>query len=306
MKYKIAKLRSAVSRLAKLDRELDQIKINQGLILAKLQATMPSDSLADCEFKVFSQWGEDGIIQHLVRAVPIANRTFVEFGVEDFSESNCRFLLMKDYWAGYVIDGSERNISRLRSAYYFWKFPLRAKQAFVTRENIDELLRESGFDGDLGLLSVDIDGVDYFVLERIQAYWPRIIIVEYNAVFGKRRAVSVPYLRDFRRRSAHYSNLYYGASLAAFAHLLCGRNYALVGVNAAGNNAFFVRRDILPDAVKERTVDQCFRDSCFREGRTPSGHLSLWEGEDRRRQMQALPLVDVITGATLTVGQLEG
>ncbi len=305
MRTRIFKLRSAAGRIAKLDRELDQIKINQGLILSKLNGAVQSDEIADYEFKVFSQWGEDGIIQYLTSVVPIANRTFVEFGIEDFSESNCRFLLMKDYWAGYVLDGSEQNISRLENSYYYWKYPLRAKRSFVTRENVDSLLKESGFDHDLGLLSVDIDGVDYHVLEALQAYRPRIAIVEYNSVFGRSRAVTVPYRSDFTRTSAHYSNLYYGASLRAFEYLLSSRGYSLIGVNSAGNNAFFVRRELLPNSLKERTAEECFRDSSFRESRNSSGALALLSGAERRREIGALPMVDVITGATLTVSEID-
>jgi hypothetical protein len=288
-----------------LDRELDQLKVNQGLLISRAYLGVQSEELANYEFKVFSQWGEDGIIQHLIRSVPIANPTFIEFGVEDFSESNCRFLLMKDYWEGYVIDGSSRNIARLQNSYYFWKYRIRARAAFVTRENIDQLLAESGFDRDLGLLSVDIDGMDYHVLERIQAYRPRILIAEYNAVFGKDRAVSVPYRPDFQRTVAHYSNLDYGESLRAFDYLASSRGYTLVGVNSAGSNAFFIRCDVMPNNLKSRTVDECFGDACFREGGDKTGRLSLPSGADRRRVISKPPVVDVVTGAERTVGGIE-
>ena len=97
---------ATIVRLLKIDRDLDAIKINQGRILSALNAQKKSSRLIDYEFRVFSQWGEDGIIQFLVSNLNIKNKTFIEFGVEDFSESNCRFLLMKDNWSGFVIDGS--------------------------------------------------------------------------------------------------------------------------------------------------------------------------------------------------------
>ena len=112
MSQVLRRLREALPRLANADRRLDEIKINQGRILADLQRERRSDRLADYEFKVFSQWGEDGILQHLTTHLAIANRTFIEFGVEDFFESNCRSLLMKDQWSGFVIDGSPANIAR--------------------------------------------------------------------------------------------------------------------------------------------------------------------------------------------------
>jgi hypothetical protein len=138
--------------------KFEEIKINQGLILTKLNQTNTSKNLKDYEFKVFSQWGEDGIIQYLINILEIKNKTFIEFGVEDFSESNCRFLMMKDDWRGFVIDGSRQNIEKLKKSYYFWKHDLKAIPAFIDRENINELLSKSDFDCDLGILSIDVDG----------------------------------------------------------------------------------------------------------------------------------------------------
>ena len=302
---RLRRMSSTMSRLARIDRQLDQIAINQGCLLAEVNRNKRSPRLADHEFKVFSQWGEDGIIQFLVSSLAIANRTFIEFGVEDFSEANCRFLMMKDRWSGFVIDGSADNIKRLRSSHDYWRHSLQSLAAFVTRESIADQLEQSGFAKDVGILSVDIDGVDYHVLVALSAWRASIVIVEYNAVFGRRRAVSVPYDPGFFRTSKHHSNLYYGASLPAFDALLRGRGYALVGVNTAGSNAFFVRNDLLNDIVTEVSVAECFRDSDFREGRDGTGELTFASGGARRLAIAELPLVDVVTGATLRVGDLE-
>ena len=103
-------------RFIDLKAHLDDIKINQGMILSHLNNAKTSRDLKDYEFKIFSQWGEDGIIQHLVDSIAIKNKTFIEFGVEDFQESNCRFLLMKDNWKGFVIDGSSRLLKKVLAA----------------------------------------------------------------------------------------------------------------------------------------------------------------------------------------------
>src|ERR1700761_2203066 len=95
-------LRKKMSTVSRIDEKLDEIKINQGYLLSVMQERQDSKVLSDYEFKGFSQWGEDGIIQHLCKTVSIKNKTFVEFGVENFFESNCRFLQMKDNWAGFV------------------------------------------------------------------------------------------------------------------------------------------------------------------------------------------------------------
>jgi hypothetical protein len=255
---------------------------------------------------VFSQWGEDGIIQFLVSNLKIGNKTFIEFGVETFVESNCRYLMMKDNWRGFVIDGSSRNLARLQRSYFFYHHELLCKAAFITRDNICALLDESEFDKDLGILSVDIDGVDYYVLEQLDQWKPCILIVEYNALFGKERAVSVPYAPDFVRSTRHHSNLYYGASLAAFDYLAKNRGYALVGVNSAGSNAFFVRRDLLNDKVREVPLAQEFQDSKFREGRDVRGNLTFVGGDERTDLIHDMLLIDVISGERLKVGDLYG
>ncbi len=111
----IAKLKQTISTILTINVRFDEIRINQGIVLSALNENKKSKSLKDYEFKIFSQWGEDGILQYLTKAIEIQNKTFIEFGVEDFFESNCRFLLMKDNWNGFVIDGSSTNIDRLKN-----------------------------------------------------------------------------------------------------------------------------------------------------------------------------------------------
>ena len=305
MLAKLTRVLNVLPRLLQTDRRIEEIKMNQGRILTQLQKHSVSGPLWQYEFKVFSQWGEDGIIQFLVNHLDIANRTFIEFGVEDFSESNCRFLMMKDYWRGYVIDGSERNIARLRSSYFYWQNQLSSKASFITRENVASLLEESGFDKELGLLSVDIDGVDYHVLEALGQWRPAILIVEYNEAFGDNRPVTVPYDPAFVRREKHASNQYYGANLSAFCHLARKRNYALVGINGVASNAFFVRRDLLNECVREVSLASCSRPANFRDSRGVNGELTFLSGRSRALAMTNMPVVDVVTGEALTVGELH-
>jgi hypothetical protein len=287
-----------------LDRRIDDIKIAQGVMLAEMNRGKRSGRLSDYEFKVFSQWGEDGILQHLSTHLSIKNRTFIEFGVEDFFESNCRFLLMKDVWRGYVIDGSRTNIRRLRSSYFYWKYPLNAKAAFVTRENVNQLLEESGFERDLGILSIDVDGMDYHLLEALEAWRAAIVVTEFNGLFGYDRAVTVPYDPHFQRSNAHWSNLYWGASLGAFQALLRGRGYALVGVNSMGSNAFFVRRELLNDRITELTGAVGVAGPLFREGRDARGRLTLRSAHACREEIAALPLIDLTDGSVIAVRDL--
>jgi hypothetical protein len=305
MRFRINALKQVAKNVWNLERRLDEIKINQGRILANQQSLRPSKDLADHEFKIFSQWGEDGILQFLTRSLAIPHRTFIEFGVEDFFESNCRFLMMKDLWRGYVIDGSQANIERLRASYFYWRYQLRSKASFITVDNICNLLEESGFARDLGILSIDLDGIDYHVLERLEDWRPAILVVEYNSAFGSERAVSVPYHAAFRRGDAHFSSLYYGASLPAFCYLTARRGYGLVGTNSMGSNAFFVRRDLLNDLVREIGPKDGYRDGVFRESRDVRGRPSTLSGADRLRDMRMLPLIDVVSGDSMVVADLE-
>lgn len=292
----VTSLRQLVSTSTDSQRQLDEISINQGAILARLNESRQSRRLSDYEFKVFSQWGEDGIIQHLIRTVPIANRTFIEFGVEDFLESNCRYLLMQDNWQGFVVDGSQENMARLRGAYFYWRHHLDAVHAFITRENVDEVLARSGFARDLGILSIDLDGNDCYVLEAVTAFEPRILICEYNSVFGPTRKISVPYRPDFERTRAHSSNLYWGASLAALAFIAGRKGYSLVGSNSAGNNAFFVRNDLLNDRLEVLTPEAAYAVSRYRESRDAQGRLTFLAGEQRLEAIRGLPVFEVERG----------
>lgn len=277
---------------------LEKQRIAQGTMLAELNRVKPATPIRDCEFSVFSQFGEDGIIQKMIGSVSIAHQTFIEFGVEDFAESNCRFLMMKNNWRGFVVDGSERWIAAVRRHDWFWKYDLRTKCAFVTRDNVNAVLEESGFDRDLGILSVDVDGVDYWLLEALTAYSPRILIVEFNSLFGSGRCITVPYSEGFSRRQQHYSDLYFGASLGALVHIAGVKGYSLIGTESAGVNAFFVRNDLLNDEVQAVAVATAFQHSTFRQSRNREGKLDYLTLDERAAAIRGMPVVNVLTGVT--------
>lgn len=293
----LRRLPASLRYTVNLEVEIDRIKINQGRILEALLASNGSDRLRDHEFKVFSQWGEDGILQWIVDHIEIRNKTFIEFGVEDFRESNCRYLMTSRGWSGFVIDGSARNVDEIRRAYWCWRYDLVARAAFVTRENVDQLLSESGFDADLGILSVDIDGMDYHVLERIERFRPRVIVAEYNSLFGDTRPITVPYDPSFTRGRAHYTHLYFGASLAALTHLASAKGYALIGTNSNGVNAFFIRRDLMRAPFRELSAQEGYTPTTVRQSRDGGGRLDYLPAGEQLRAIAGLPVLNVVTGA---------
>ncbi len=292
-----------LGRIAPLEARLDRMERSLGRIELHLQELRRLEDPADRELQVTSQWGEDGIIQGLLRVVPVTARRFVEFGVEDYREANTRFLLQHGNWSGLVLDGSADHIAAILRDPISWRHDLRARQAFVTRENINGLLREEGYEGDVDLLSIDVDGNDYWIWESLDAITPRIIVVEYNSIFGPTARCTVPYRPDFVRTRAHHSNLYYGASAAALAELGRVRGYRLICGNRAGNNLFFVREDCA-GTLPRRTAAESWVATRFREARLADGTLSLKRADQARGDIAHLPVTDLERGETVTLGDL--
>jgi hypothetical protein len=264
-------------------------------------------SLADVEFKVSSQWGEDGIIDWLVERarIPPNAQSFIEFGVESYRQANTRFLLQNRNWRGLIMDGGSAMVAAAEEDNLTWKHDLTINKAFITRENIDELILSAGFGRDVGLLSIDIDGNDYWVWEAVQSVCPILCICEYNAVFGDVYPISVPYEPSFNRTSSHSSNLYFGASLAALRSLAVKKGYRFVGTTSAGNDAFFVREDYARQFVDSSLHAITAMPSRFRESRGRSGRPTYLGGVDRLKQIAKLPVVNVETGEITMLGNFQ-
>ena len=271
--------------------------------IAQMKAEPPVARIRDAEFRVFSQFGEDGIIQYLIHHVPIKNDTFIEFGVEDYDEANTRFLLVNNNWRGLILDQNPALTAKLCSDPMYWRHELIAVSSFITPENIDRLIEGAGFSGDVGLLSIDVDGNDYWVWRAISVVSPRIVVCEFNSLFGWRYPVSVSYDKDFDKTRAHYSNLFFGASLPALCHLAKEKGYEFVGSNSTGGNAFFVRRDLARDLPRP-TVEEGYVRSRFRSSAGPDGRLTFLTGDARIEAIAALEVVDVVTGQKRKVSEL--
>jgi hypothetical protein len=299
---------AASVQATQLSAQFDRVRAQVGAAEAARVRALPPDRVAEAEFQVFSQFGEDGILQFLLGHVPVPvdSEVFVEFGVESYAEANTRFLLVHDNWRGLIMDGGEAMHALLESTGMRWRNHIDAKTAFVDRDNINSLIAEAGIGGDIGLLSVDIDGNDYWVLQSIDVVSPRILALEYNATLGPEAAVTVPYDPKFVRGEKHWTWLYWGASLGALTRLANEKDYALVAGNRAGNNAFYVRRDVLGD-IPERSVEEVWRPARFRESRARDGSLSyVSDPTERLRLMRDMPLVDVESGGELTIGERFG
>jgi len=276
----------------RIGKNTDELK----LLTAKTLITSQKihTSIQDAEFKVFSQWGDDGIIQYLINHVQIENKIFVEFGVENYTEANTRFLLINDNWSGLVMDGSEQHIDFIKKDEISWRYDLTAKAAFIDAENVNDLISSAGITGNIGILHIDIDGNDYWVWKNMKAVDADIVIVEYNSTFGRDRAITVPYDPAFQRTKAHYSNLYYGASLTALCDLAEEKEYYFVGCNSAGNNAYFVKKTKI-GILKRLSASEGFVAAKFRESRNEKGELTFLTGTKKIEVIKNLKVMNTRT-----------
>ena len=264
------------------------------VLTTQVQAKSAISSLHEVEFRIYSQWGDDGIIQWLVHQLPGLPKRFVEFGVDNYMESNTRFLMVNNNWSGLVMDGSAEKIRWLTRRKWFWRYDLTAVHAFVTTDNVDTLISDWASGGEVGLLHIDVDGTDYWLWKAVTSITPPVVIVEYNALFGPERAITIPYAANFRRHAAHYSGQYAGASLAALTHLAGEKGYALIGTNSAGNNAYFVRRDWFTQELPSIQTTEAFTASKFRDSRDARGALNYKSYRDRVESIKGMPVYDVI------------
>lgn len=266
----------AVDRIHHLERELKVLfgndlkspKVNLGQIQTQLNKQRTDiTSIHDVEFQVFSQFGDDGIIQYLINKLDIPNKVFIEFGVENYTEANTRFLLINNKWSGLVIDGSEQNVNYIKRDVVSWSNDLHATHSFITTENINKLITDflaKGYPDEIGILSVDIDGNDYHVWKKINTVNPVIVIAEYNALYGSEKAWTIPYQPDFFRLDADPTSTYWGASLKCLYLLAQEKGYEFIGCNSNGNNAYFIRKDKMKD-LKPLTCAEGFVSAIYRE-----------------------------------------
>lgn len=267
-----------------------------------LDVRPPADRLEDVEFSIFSQFGEDGILQYLLKHVRVPETTFVEIGVGNYRESNTRFLVENNNWRGIAINGDDTHARYILESRLAWRHDIEPVQAFVTAENVDQLISDNGFSGDIGLLSIDVDGVDYWIWNAVSSVTPAIVVMEFNALFGPEATVTVPYDPSFVDAESHYSRAHFGASLGALTHLANERGLRLVGISSNAANAFFVRNDLVDDTLREVSPQECWRAPRFLTSRNPDGTLSRIRSiPDRLETIGDRPLVDVTTGRTVTV-----
>jgi hypothetical protein len=207
-----------------------------------------------------SQNGEDGIIEELARRLNVGRGFFVEFGVEDGKECNMAFASRRRGWRGIMLEGDPLKHAALAANYREFA-NVRCEQAFITRDNVVEIFERFAVPREFDLLSIDIDGNDYWVWERLGGYRPKIVVIEYNGTKPPPERWVMRYVPDFRW---NVGESYWGASLASLEALGTRLDYALVGTDRNGVNAFFVRDDLVGGiGFPRKTASEAFHPTVY-------------------------------------------
>jgi hypothetical protein len=195
------------------------------------------------ESRLFSQNGEAGILKEIFFRLGHGNRYFVEFGVGDGSECNSALLAQRYGWNGVYIEGAETLYESLRKRYE-QREGIRCIRAMITAENICELFASASVPQEFDLLSIDVDGNDFWLWRELRNYRPRVVVVEYNAAYRP----PVRWIMQYNPTHHWDGTTHFGASLTSFADLAREHGYALLGTDKNGVNAFFLRRDLLANS----------------------------------------------------------
>ena len=260
--------------------------------------------LNELDYKVYSQSGEDGIIDYLLYMLNIKKPKFIEIGVGNYYESNTRFLFERSSCKGLVIDIIKDFEKEVGKNVNLWKGDLKIVEKEINSENILSTLKEKGFYESIDLFSIDIDGVDYWVLNELPNEFSKIIVAEYNSYFGDKLMVSVPNIKGFQRKKYHYSHLCFGSSIRALTNLLDRKGYVFLGSNLLRTNAFFVlkkfKNKINLDFPDLNHLGQHV-DSHVRESRDKKGELNFLAGKDRIKEIENSEVIDLSNSETKLV-----
>ena len=286
-------LRTIVDRLTVIENHVNRpgvYHVNyslQNLVRAELldiEGLGYPERLTAQRFRLHSQNSEDGITQAIFKEIGTKTRTAIEIGCGQ-NGGNSGFLVSELGWRGLLVDADPVKLAKLCTTVS----PSRAVivQQRMTRDNVDGLIEEHGFAGEVDFMSIDLDGIDYWLWECLSAASPRVLVMEYNSALGSERAVTIPYSDDFVRAGREKTH-YYGASLSALVKLGKAKGYRLVCVEPRGVNAFFLRDDVGPE-IPECSIADSFRVVEKHQLKLAALGRDLFEEFERLK----LPLVEV-------------
>ena len=214
----------------------------------KLDCRSPHGQLARYEWRISSQNGEDGIIAEIFRRIGAGKRTLVEIGVDDGVQCNTALLVRRRGWRGWMIEGNPQRAAALARNYRRYRKRVRTVEKMIDAENVVPLFEELGVPQELDLLSIDVDGNDYWVWTALAAYRPRAIVIEFNIAYPPPALWVIEYDPSHRFDDTSY----YGASLTSMCELGKQLGYAFIGTDCNVVNAFFLRDDVLGQSNFDR------------------------------------------------------
>jgi hypothetical protein len=270
--------------------------LGQAAILSSRSMYKSYKMLWDSEVKVFSQWGEDGIIDYLLTSLNISKPKFVEFGVGEFKECNSRFTAESRNASVYMVDSNKNLVNSVKKLDLFWKNSLFPVTDFITPESAGEhIINAKNLMGGIDIFSIDLDGNDYWILNKLDLSGVSIVICEYNPIFNEINC-TVPRSDNFERFKAHSSGLFFGMSLKASISLMVSKGFTFVGTNRAGNNAFFIKSEMKDQvSIPLPIIDnlKTFLDWRIRESRDASGCLNYLNASQAFKIIESLTVIDL-------------
>jgi hypothetical protein len=253
--------------------------------LCRVQKIVPYQAICDAGFRVYSQFEEDGIILYVLTMIGFETRRVVEICAGNGEECMATNLILNHGFEGFLFDGHPANVSHAQEFFRskrdcLLQHPV-VRQAWVTAEDINAILEQAGCVGEVDILSLDIDGNDFWVWKAINIIRPRLIVVETHNVAPSDRSITIPYRPDFNYHKSPAED-FRGASLLAMVRLGRQRGYRLIGAHRHGFNAFFLRNDIGTELFPEVSVASV-HDNPF----------TRWSQATRWPQVKELPWVDI-------------
>ena len=230
------------------------------------------------EFSGFSQNGEDGILNVLRSQLTDPNKYFIEIGAADGIDNNSAWLTIVEKYRGLMIEADEELVFRARRMVGHYSLGLDIVQMFVEPNNVDKI-REMSLVAEPDILSLDIDGVDYYVAEALFncGFRPKVFVVEYNSVFGPDSTSTIEYRSGFSYTEAHDTHLYYGVSISGWRKFFNRHGYQFVTVESNGVNAFFVDPGAFRDDFLEKIEPLSFAENQLQLKKFRAGHQKQYE-----------------------------
>jgi hypothetical protein len=245
------------------DRFSAAVQIGQRQLFLQYQMAKKNNQLPklnDTGFRVFSQFEEDGKLLFILAMTGMKNKTFLEIGADDGINSNCANLIFNFGYHGLFLDGNAKAIKRGEAFYRKYPHPYMYAPKFrcakVTAENVNQLVTDAGLKGEIDVLSIDIDGNDYWIWNALESVQPNVVIIETHVEFGMRNIV-VPYDPDYFFPGKH--PVYHGASPIAMVNLGKKKGYRLVGANDLGFNFIFVKNGLAETELPEVSVESVLK-----------------------------------------------